>query len=240
DVHDLEPSPRDLQGARQGDHPRGQVDADHLSARHHHRRHSPAQGARAAREIEDFHPRPRIDQLESAPAAQRLAAGHDLLQPLLVGDSVTAENRGEQILGLHASSVFPLCSSQAAALRASLLVLPTTWIPTGNPRTGAGRQTTGWPEVLNGRVYRVTGSRTSVPTPMVGATTALAGSTSASTPCMARIAASRGKGKATIDSSKSMPRTTRPRRRFSSTSAPYFSGHSASHRRWYTALSTSR
>jgi len=151
-VHEQEAGCRDLHRAGQGDHPGGQVYADDLAVRRHHLRQSPAQGSRSASKIQDSHAGSGRDELERAPAAGGFAAGHDVLEAALIGESVAAEDRGEQLLGLHASSVFHRFSSHAAAPIAALLVRPTTWMPTGSPRTGAGSVTTGWPVVLKGRV----------------------------------------------------------------------------------------
>src|SRR2546428_116292 len=185
DVHHLEARVRDSRRTGELDHSFRQVDADQLPVRRDQGGDWLAQGAGAAGKVEDSHPRAEVQQLDDALPAARLFARHDAVEPLLVGGSIPAEHRGEELLRFHA---FHSCSNHAAARRVSVLVTPATWMPTGRPLTGAGSTATGWCVVLKGRVKRDSGSRMSLAASMGGATTAVAGTIRASTPSIARSA----------------------------------------------------
>src|SRR5206468_13108185 len=136
-----------------------------------------------------------------AQPAARLAPLHDLGEPCLIGLAVAAENCRVALLGLHAAGLRRSRSSHIAAASAPALVRPTTWMPTGSPLTGAGSDTTGWPVRLNGRVYRASGSRASLPVVTGGATIAVVGRISASTSDIDACAAACRPGRAARASS---------------------------------------
>src|SRR4029077_18844400 len=176
------------------DHPRREVDSDDLPVGPNLFRQDAGQRARAAGKIDDSHPGSRRGQLEHSHPSSSLSPGHDALQAFLICLRVAAENAGKELLRFHRVRSRHSRSSVAATRIASPLVLPTTWMPTGSPSTGAGRATTGCPVVLKGRVNRASGSRTSPPAVMSGAVIEVAGSISASISLIARCAPSRRRG----------------------------------------------
>jgi hypothetical protein len=185
DVHHLKTRIRSAGRPGKLDHARREVHADDLTARQNLSRDPPAQSSWSAGEVEHSHSRLRIDKLDDAKPAARFAALHDLLETTLIGERVAAEQSRKQLLGFQGLRLCHSRSSHIAARSASAFVRPTTCIPTGRPRTGTGSATTGWPVVLNGRVKRARGSRTSVPASTGGATIAVAGNRRASMPAMA-------------------------------------------------------
>src|SRR5258708_14117083 len=233
DVHHLEPGVGYVGRSCDIDHPGREVDADDLATGRPLLCKTPAQRPWPASQVEHAHARQDVAQLEHTQAAARFAPLHHLLDALLVGQRVPPEQRREELLRFHGVKFFHSRSSQSAALSASTLVRPTTCIPTGSPPrgTGAGSATTGWPVVLNGRVKRASGSRTSSPAPTGGATIAVAGSSKASTPSIACCASACKWGRSRRASSESTARMPSPRRMWPSTSAPYFSGNSPAQRR---------
>src|SRR2546422_8310743 len=185
DVHPLEARVGDSHRTGELDHSFRQVDADQLPARRDQGGDWLAQGARAASKVEDSHPRAEVQQLDDALPAARLFARHDAVEPLLVGRSIPAEHRGEELLRFHA---FHSCSNHAAARRVSVLVTPATWMPTGRPLTGAGSTATGWCVVLKGRGKPDSASRVSLGASVVGGTAPVARTISPSTSSIPRPA----------------------------------------------------
>jgi len=147
DVHHLEPGVGNVGGDCHLDHPRREINTDHLTVGRNLFGETPAQRTRPACEVQHAHAGLRIDELEDPQASPGLAPRHHLLDALLVGDRVASEDCREQLLRFHSrvhgARFCHSRSSQRAALRVSPLVRPTTCIPTGSPRTGAGSATTG-------------------------------------------------------------------------------------------------
>src|ERR1700674_5192786 len=242
DVHHLEPGVGNSGRAGHLDHSRRKVDSDDLATGGDLLREAPGEGRRPARQVEHTHARLHVDQLKNSQPAAGLAPRHHLLDALLVGQSVAAEYRRKKLFRFHGVRFCHSRSSHRAALSVSALVRPTTCMPTGRaPRgTGAGSATTGWPVVLNGRVNRASGSRTSSRAPTSGATIAVAGRSRASTFSIASSAAAMRRGWSRNACTRSVPRIARPRLRSASTSDPYFSGNCSTQWRWYVAACTRR
>src|SRR5713101_3630104 len=183
------------------DHSAGQVDPHHSAAGLHALGQQPSHVAGPTSQVENRHARSGPAPFEHEQTSARLAAGHDLVEPRLVGLGVAAEDHRVELLGSHAAGLRHSRSSHIAAASAPALVRPTTWMPTGNPFTGAGNETTGWPVRLNGRVYRASGSRASMPAVTRGATVAVVGRINASTSDIAASAAACRPGRAVRASS---------------------------------------
>src|SRR5438874_946817 len=230
DVHHLEARVRDAGCASELDHALRQVDPGHLAVGRDLRGDGFAQRAGSAGQVEHAHARPELEQLDRALAATGLTAGHDLVEPPLVRRGMPAEDRRIEVLRLQAADLFHSCSNQLATRSVSALFRPITWMPTGRPLAGAGRTATGWCVVLNGLVKRVIGSRGWSVSCTRGATIAEAGTRRASTSRMAARAASCSLGRSSSASRYSPAGTVCPRLSRASTSAPYFSGDSATHR----------
>src|SRR5712664_535455 len=86
DVHDLESGVLDGRTPRQLDHSASEVDADHLSARRHHRGEPPAEVARTAGKVDNA----------GAPAC--FAVGHDAFESVLIRLRMAAEDLRKELL----------------------------------------------------------------------------------------------------------------------------------------------
>jgi len=101
DVHQVE-SQREVCGSAalgQFDHAGRQIDADHLAVRHHRSCQSIAERARPARQVKDSLAWHQLEPFDHGGSAARLAAGHHLIEALLVGGRVAAEGARVQLLG---------------------------------------------------------------------------------------------------------------------------------------------
>src|SRR5207244_4703471 len=73
------------------DHAGGEVEPDDVAVRWYGLGEPVAESARPARQVEDALARHQLEPLDQRRPPARLAAGHHLVQPLLIGGRVTTE-----------------------------------------------------------------------------------------------------------------------------------------------------